>query len=225
MIVFSLCHATARIPGWEKAAIQWFVKANHPERVEYILATDEPLTTPVPIGFFDGHFKTTTMRSSPRGAVAPQNRAAAISQGKVIVIIADDFFPCPGWDTELLKAIPDLDAPSVLDVDNQDGAYPLIAHPIMTRAYYERFGYVIHPDYPHTMGDVEFTEVARQSGCVIDARHLTFLHLNPDTGTAQWDDVYHRNRSKEMLDQGRAIFKRREAARFPKESVLEVQCS
>lgn len=52
----------------------------------------------------------------------------------------------------------------VLDVDNQDGSYPLLPFSILTTTYYKKLGYLFNPEYFGNMADVEFTEVARRDG-------------------------------------------------------------
>jgi hypothetical protein len=222
MILFSLCHATARLPGWKEAAAQWLQKADFPSQLEYVLVTEK-----LDLGLEDLFLKVEpynryyTDCPGSRGGTDQWNKAAWVSRGKVLVKVADDFFPCDHWDTELLKVIPNLDEPWVVDVDNQDNAYPLIAHAILTRAYYDKFGYLEHPDYSHQMADTEFSDVARASGRVIDARHLKFQHLTPDAGVPM-DDVYARFRGNaEALNRAREIYERRKAAGYPKESVME----
>lgn len=230
MILFSLCHATARLPmGWNRAASEWLAKADFPTAIEHVLVTEKLAGYLVDLFLrdnserFGARYCARYYTDCPgsRGGTDQWNKAAEVSRGKVLIKVADDFFPCEHWDTELLKVIPNLDEPWVVDVDNQDNAYPLLAHAIVTRAYYDQFGYLEHPDYSHQMADNEFSDVARASGRVIDARHLKFKHLTPDDGVPM-DEVYGRFRGNaEALKRAQEIYERRKAAGFPKESVME----
>ena len=218
MIRFSLCHATARLPlGWLKSAQAWLEACDCPDEVEHILVANDNSAYKLIRGPEYPVFRRSDLSvvTNSRGGVDQWNRAAQLSQGAVILQIADDLFPCPHWDSLLLKAFPSVKDPWVLDVDNSDNSAPLIPHAIMTRPYYERFGYIAHPQYRHLMADVEFTDVARASGCVVDARHLKFRHLNPEAGTVAWDEVYRRHRNPEALEVDRRTFEARKRVGFP----------
>lgn len=204
---FSLCHTTARIPdGWQRAYDQWMSTAKNPESIEYILSTDDHTKIDRPI---TQHVVNTGRRSSTDG----WNVAAAASRGKLIVSIADDYFPdFEHWDEAILKEIPDLDGEYVLQVDNMDRAYPLMAFCFMTRPYYERYGYMFYPEYQGMMADWDFTSVAYRDGVVLDRRNLKFRHLNPEVGTAEWDNIYRWQRRESVLKEGQEIYDRRKKA-------------
>lgn len=229
---FSLLHATDRVPGWEIAAQAWFHRCQVPELCEHILVTKEPLSLGV-----SAPFALTTIANVPnsRGGTDQWNKAASIASGFVLIKIADDLFPPKNWDVLLVDAIPNADVPVVVDVAYRSNpGWPildcgtLIPHAIISREYYKRFGYLEHPDYSHNMADVEFSDVAHASGCVVRRRDIVFIHQNPEDGTATWDDVYRRQRTPEKLREARAIYEKRKSLGFPKESVLplmEVECS
>jgi len=222
MIRFSLCHASGRLPyGWRKAAQSWLKTCDCPQEVEHILAIDEHLYLQHTLVF---PHSTVRCVVPSRGSTHQYNEAAAVADGVILIQIADDLFPCPHWDSLILNALP-LDyasSPYVLSQDNSDNS-DLITHAIMTRPYYERFGYIGHPDYKHLMEDVEFTDVANASGCVIQAKQIRFRHLNPEAGTAEWDDVYRRQRTPELLKWAQALYERRKAAGFPQYSMLTAE--
>lgn len=93
----------------------------------------------------------------------------------------------------------------------------MIRHPIVTRARYERYGYIFHPDYDGVFSDVEFEEVARRDGVIVEARHIMFMHkhkcLMPHLAI---DEQYVRMNSNHAYRYGNNVFKRRKAAGFPK---------
>ncbi len=130
-------------------------------------------------------------------------------------------YPPEHWDTELLKAIPDLDGEYVIETrcghsPEDDEWFRLMTHPMMTRAYYERRGSnIYHPSYESMYCDVEFTEVARRDGVVIDARHLLFEHRHWMGTNVPHDEVYQRNDSQERYDRGINNLGARRAAGFP----------
>lgn len=209
---FSLCHASARLPdGWVPAALAWCNNADHPETVEHVVVTDEPLIAPRAI-FMQTLFRVNTGR---RCAVDAWNKAADLSAGKVLITVADDWFPCLHWDTELLTVIPDLDGEYVVEVDT--GGNPgLLTFSMLTRKYYERYGYIFYPEYLGMLADDDFTAVARRDGVVIDARHLFFQHKHPAYGTAEMDAVYEHQHRPIAFEVGERVFKRRQQEGFTK---------
>lgn len=218
----SLCHATARIPdGWKLAAGVWVKSADKPQAIDYVLVTDDMIQF-VDAGTWLHSLGIGGFVWAPnhgrRCAVDAWNESAKHARGKLIITVSDDWFPPDHWDTRLLECIPNLDGDYVLDVDNQDGSYPLLPFSILTTAYYKKLGYLFNPEYFGNMADVEFTEVARRDGVVIDARHLKFEHRDPSRG-APWDEIYERQRVVGR-DKGLEIYERRKKEGFIRGEIL-----
>ena len=220
---FSLCHATARVPfGWHDAYSKWIYEADAPQLCEYILVVDAPQGTsintnePVYTAKIPGTSKV-VYQHTHNGCVAPWNKAAKESTGKVLIMVQDDWFPCPHWDTELLRVIPDVEGEYV--VDPYVGAYPesrgLMSCGILTRKRYERFGYYHYPGYLSLYGDDEFTEVARRDGVVIPAKHLKMLHDHPIEGSRPFDKVYEQENACTAVELGAKLFAERKSKGFP----------
>lgn len=221
--VFSLCHSTARLQNgiWYEAFLKWLESCDNTDLVEYIVSVDardvkngmilgpSDSETYTDFLFYFSSFKTVT-NFGPQTAVAGWNTAAAASTGLFLITVADDYFPPPHWDTELLKCIPSLDSECVLDVDNSDGSYPLLPFSFLTRRYYEKLGYLFYPEYIGMLADNDFTNTARLDGVVLNARHLKFQHLHPEHGTAPIDDIYRRQHRNEAWKVGREVYKRRQ---------------
>ena len=190
--LFSLCHPTPRFPAWETAARAWVKNCDDVGRMEYILCVPEGSDTPALretlAALVPCSFRVVTV-PTVNGSVAPWNKAAAASTGTIIIGVADDWFPCEHWDTEILKAIPDVQGEYVVNVDT-GGDPHLMTHCILTRKRYERFGYLHHPDYLGVVADDEFTIQAFRDGVVLNARHLLFEHKHPNYQKAEWDDIY-----------------------------------
>lgn len=202
---------------WKKSYDAYWQTCRHPEDVEYILSVDErwgfnPENPPVV-----GPRTKVVWCKGVKTSTAGWNEAAAESSGKVIIGSADDFLPPQNWDTELLKVIPDLDSEFVIEVTSgppHDTRRLLVIY-LLSRARYERLGYLLYPEYRGLFVDNEFTEHARKDGVVIDARHLAFVHYHPAHGLGQWDAVYESQNESSHWQQGEELFKRRQAAGFP----------
>jgi len=219
--VFSLCHPTARLPnGWILAWRDWMAKCDYPEKVEYVLVVHE--SDYPSLGDIPSPNIRVAICGTRRSWVESANLAARVSNGRVLVSIADDFFPCDPWDTEITNAIPDLNGQYVLDVNtghNRD----IIICPIFTRAYYERPGRGGHPNgeflYPEyiSMGaDDDFTHVAFQDGVVVNGKHLHFDHRHPSRGLSEMDEVYQWTQRPEAWEVKDRVLARRKSCGFSK---------
>lgn len=144
-----------------------------------------------------------------RSAIQAINNAAKVATGGLFVVISDDF-DCPEhWDSKLLAQ---LEGKSDYIVKTMDGIQPtLITLPIMDRVYYERFGYIYHPDYVHMFSDQEMTAVGHMLGRVIKS-DLLFPHLHYSTGKSPKDEVSIRNDS--TWTQGKHLFNERLKTNF-----------
>lgn len=219
--VISLCHATARLPeGWKKAADLWHQRADRPERIEYILGIDSkadwkgrlPEDFPLP-RFGESSIVVNQYRQC---AVDGWNATARQARGKLLITVADDWYPCEHWDTELLKVLPDLEGDYVLDVST-GGNDALLTFSILTRGYFNRltrdYGYeggFFYSEYIGMYADNDFDAVAKRDGVVIRAKHLYFEHDHPAyNNTRKMDDVYRRQHRNEAFAVGRRVFLRR----------------
>jgi len=163
--LISLIHPTARLNPeavnyWGRAALAWFESCDHPENVQYVVTvhscrwqelvlTDAPLV--VDGRSFANWAEVAFIRNTGLDTnVSQVNRGHRAATGKVLVGMMDDLSPPRHWDTLLLGAIPDVDAPFVVHASSSSprDAEPLINAGCMTRAWYEeQGGYALHPDY------------------------------------------------------------------------------
>lgn len=150
--------------------LNWFHKADG--EFEYILSID--IDDPE-IDHYQYNFPSNqrVLISSNKTAIEAINRAAAIAKGDILIVVSDDT-DCPEhWDTSLLG---ELAGKKDFVVKCKDGIQPvLITMPVMDRVWYNRFGYIYHPDYLHMSCDVELTAVAMMLGRVLRS-NLMFKH-------------------------------------------------
>lgn len=227
MKTFSLCHATARVPdGWKKAYHAWRDNCDNWSDVEYVLCVDklggdynrayDELHDRGPAGI------RLTINHGRNCAVDAWNAAGKAATGRFLITAADDMFPPPHWDTELLKVIPDLDGEYAIEVltgtspaDNEERRCML--HSFITRKYYERIGSnFFDPRFEGMYADDWFTEVARHHGVVVDARHLTFKHMHWIGTTVPYDEIYQRQNAAARYDRGLEIIGELRKAGYPK---------
>ena len=220
-LTFSILHATKRLPhGWRNSWTEFLEQADRPEVLEYLLCVDREDVSRERIEV--DRFLINDGRACP---VDAWNFAARQSVGTVLIIGADDLFPCEHWDTQILEAIGDLSKPAVLWVDVADNNPDLITHPIVTRAWYEQpgrggmpHGEFFYPDYFSMGCDDELTEYAHRDGVVIDARetiHWRHEHWTVNPKVA-YDRVYQNTESQAAFDIKDAVLARRRACGFSK---------
>lgn len=144
------------------------------------------------------------------------NAAAAVTTGKVIIAVADDFVPPLGWDEKLLALEPKdwIDGEYVVHVN--DG---FIGHiftlAILTRKRYDRFGYLWYPGYESMFVDTEFGEVAKRDGVVIEAMHLLFEHMHHACGKRPKDTADSNHENSVRWTRGEMLFNYRKERGFP----------
>lgn len=133
-----------------------------------------------------------------RSAVDAINNAARVSHGDIFVVMSDDF-DCPeNWAVKLIEETRGKTDWVMKTQDKIQGW--IMTLPIMDRAYYNRFGYVYHPDYLHMFCDTELTAVADLLGRKITS-NLQFIHNHKARGT---DATYERN--DKTWNQGEKLF-------------------
>lgn len=197
--LFSILHPSARPDQWRKIYDAWLAAAVHPEDYEYILCADERwgfkrAEFPIDSGpMLRSHLQAgvrTVWNESRRCYVDSVNTAAKTATGQILIVIADDQYPCDKWDEALLTAInrvhPECErfgfpriAVSVSTGTPQEHERGIMVMPILSRERYNQLGYVFYPEYESMYADNDFCEHARQDGVVIDARHLMFPHRHP----------------------------------------------
>jgi hypothetical protein len=146
--------------------------------------------------------------------------AARASTGTVLIMNSDDMEPPEEWDAALLSAISNHNPDR--DVMRDDFAIHVLTGyfdapqasgiQILSRARYERLGYVFYPEYESLYADDDFLQHAYHDGVVIDARPLTFPHHHAER--PQWDDVYRHQNRGESSDLGNRLLQRRVACGF-----------
>lgn len=226
--VFSILHATARLPfGWKPAYRAWCERWQGTP-AEYLLAVEKKdwnkwqdmlqrERPPLPVvGVIPLRFVVESERSG--SSVANWNAAAQESTGEILCLAEDDLKPCQDWDLELLqvvtgryadRAITAKDAEFIIEVSTgreRDGE--LIANAVMSRKLYERWGYFYWPEYESMYADDDLTAHARMEGVVLKASDIRFQH------TPLNDEVRGRQNRSQAYVSGQRIFNQRRLDRF-----------
>lgn len=199
----SLLHATRG--RWAQAigAMNlWLTRAENPAAIEHWFAVDEDDA--------EGREKLARFRHVivPAGgySVGAWNAAAAASTGDILIQMADDFEPPPGWDRAIIAALGEqLSSSRVLRVSDglrQDG---LITCAIVTRAWFDKHG-LFDPAFRNVYSDNDLTTRAAKESAIIEARDIVIRHHHPMSGKVAWDDTYQRGNDPLEYERARKIY-------------------
>ena len=180
----SLLHATWRRTGGPlEVRDAWLGRAADPASIEYLLSMDEDDITTVALT--EGLPRLVNpCAGGGVTAVRNWNAAAAVSHGDLLVVIADDLFPAHGWDRTLLDIIGGLDpcrtafAVKVADAPRPGDTRLLLRHPVISRAFYRKFG-LFSPDFRGVYCDDDFTTRAFWRSAILDGRSMQLEHRHP----------------------------------------------
>lgn len=192
----SLIHATYKSRGISRVVRdKWFSLSNNPESIEHCMAfqnDDEEIREEYGIGRAEigttsdslTKFISTTPQISP-SAVRNWNAAASISSGEILLGIADDLIPDPGWDDQLWKIVKadptnlcfwkldDSRCQNRLDSLDDD---VLPRHPAMTRNFYIFQGYFFDPRFVSVGCDDYLLCTGLMNNFIRDGRDLKLHH-------------------------------------------------
>lgn len=218
---FSILHTSARPDKWKGIYDAWRFAAHDVGSIDYVLVCDkrwgfDHLPTPD-----DGFYGTAVWNTGRKCYVDGVNIAAAYATGDVLIVNADDQYPCAHWDKRLricLDTHPEKDNNFVLEVNTDTPAEHergILVMPILSRARYEKLGYVLYPAYESMYSDNDFCEMAKRDQCIIDARHLTFPHRHPIFHQeVEWDVAYKTQNRPQAYELGRAVLEKRRESNF-----------
>ena len=106
---FSLVYTSVRPLEIPRVVKLWNEKAVEPSKLEWVICTDEgdqlclEAATSVAVSFNNVRVVTNT---GLKNCTAGWNKAAAVSTGKIIIAVADDFVPPQKWNSLLLSLEP-----------------------------------------------------------------------------------------------------------------------
>jgi hypothetical protein len=229
---FSILHTSARPAQWRAVYDTWLDWADRPEDVEYVLVIDPRW------GFqYDGLDLVQScwgLRTQDKIIVNTGrmcyvdgvNLAAAASTGRVLIVNADDQYPCEHWDSQLLNALDRATVKGKVGLEREvairistgtpnEHERRIMVAPILSRALYDRWGYVFYPEYESMFSDNDFCEHALQDGVIVEAQNLVFPHRHPSFDqSVKVDAAYQRQNRQEAYEAGAAILARRRASGF-----------
>jgi len=234
--LFSVCHTTARPEGWQKAYEEWIEKAAHPEQVEYVLCVDERWGFDIQRDLEEwrnwtrgpSHSLNLLVKNEGRKCyVDGVNTACAAATGRILIINADDQFPCDRWDEALYNYCLQFGRNLWRDYsafairvstgtpnEVERGIMPM---PILSRGLYKQWGYALYPKYEGVFSDNDTFEHAKQDGVIVGALPLLFPHRHPlfeGKKPEELDEAWKHHNKTSDYQYGQAVLARRRAAKF-----------
>jgi len=210
--IFSVCHPTYLRPEQAAAVRELYLSAaSNPMGIEYIFGIhhDDEKS----LALLSGYRHTITDKE---GCCPNTLEPLKASTGKFIMVIADDLFPSPGWDEQIIATLRDQDKwdekKIVLnfadDLRSRGRGGEHLCHGFMTRPWLEE---MLKDPWPGTgiYSDNEFTHRARKAGVIIDAPNVFFEHRHFTTGKMPCDATYQDQNKPENYKEGRRLFDER----------------
>lgn len=163
-------------------------------------------------GFFHPSFVRVSLGKSKNKVDAINRFSEYSGEWDIVVNTSDDMrFTVLGFDNIIRANMPaDLDA--FLHFPDGFAAERLPTMSIMGKAYFDRFGYIYHPDYISLWCDNEAMEVAQKLGKYKFVNERIFEHFHPANGNAKTDAQYRKTESFYRIDE--KTFKKRKAMNF-----------
>lgn len=185
---FSLLHPSRSRPQKSHKTVTEWLNTCVTKDVEVIVSIDE--TDPCKDDYFNIYKVIPKVRLIVRpstSAVEAINHAAKESSGDVLIVVSDDTDCINQWDVIISKAA-EGHSDYVLKVF--DGIQKwIVTMPIMDRTYYNRFGYVYHPDFKHMFCDTFLTHQADALKRIIWRNDIRIDHLHYSVKKSVKDQV------------------------------------
>ncbi len=225
--------------GWRDAAKQWMQAAADPSQVEYVIAVHESRwqafwddisgysSAPVAVErvtklicndtvFFGSCL---VVRNDGRDCVVDQiNAAAAACSGEIIIGTMDDLRAPHAWDAKVSFVFEDSKQGSAGEAVAVfgSGATPerdraLMICGAMSRARYERLGYILNPAFESMFADNYYSwevqrDVAKGICNLVERLNIEFEHNHPIFGTSESDAVYQLQNRPDAYQIGFTVF-------------------
>ncbi len=203
MIKIALIHASRQRPQLAYDCFEeWIGKCSDASQIQYILALDDDDPS-IPeyerLFYSEGTDNLLLNITESRNLVTAFNSASKeiYPTVELLLAISDDMGCFENWDVELFKLLEGVDnfkEPKFIGV--QDGVREygvLLVYYITNRAYYDKFNYVLYPEYDGVFADNDMHCVAQLMNCIVHAPHLIFQHKHWSLGMSTKDEISSRN--------------------------------
>ncbi len=212
-ILFKL--ATRSRPEKAKKAIQNIIMLCQSMNYTILVSIDEDDESMFGFSYPDDN--VFIVRGTSKNKIDAINRDMDIFEGwDILINTSDDMeFQIKGFDNIIRQDFKG-NFDQVLHYTDGNQHANIMTMSIMGFDYYNRFGYIYHPDYKSLWCDAEATEVAHLLGkyqYMGDSKVL-FRHMHPAWGLADYDEQYRKTESQEMWQSDYHLFKYRKSENY-----------
>ena len=134
----------------------------------------------------------------------------------ILLLASDDMIPVTeGYDVFIKKIYTENlnnDTDYVLWLNDGFQGENLNTLSIMGKKFYDRFGYIYHPDYKSLFADTEFTEIIRRTGRYVYLNKVLIKHMQYSIINEDPDELYVTN--NKFYNYDLEIFKQRQLKNF-----------
>lgn len=187
--MISIIHPSRGRPDKSFQTIYKWINNCFSKDVEILISLDEtdPRLNDY-IYYFQQHYGIVVENN--KSCVGAINNAARQAIGDIFIVVSDDTDCFPGWDTALLK---ELEGKEDFLLKTDDGIQDyIVTMTVMDRKYYERDGFIYHPDFQHQFADTYLTCLADIRGRLIFS-NLEFPHRHYSySGGKEMPDALHK---------------------------------
>lgn len=179
---------------------------------------DDSMTTPQVKERLKKHPEVTAMFGTSQNKIHSCNRDMEFSgDWDIVVLMSDDMeFLIDEFDRVIIGYMstffPDTDG--MLHFPDSHGKHELCVLSIMGRKYYQRFGYLYHPDYVTMFCDNEYTEVARILNRYVFVPFRIFDHYHHIWGMSEQDALNVKNDDLQLYLKDNQTYLRRKSINY-----------
>jgi hypothetical protein len=191
--------------------IEYQSSAAQPDKVKFLVSLDEDdETIQQAIEQLSWRHNVSVVVCTSKSKIDACNRDMKINlEWDIVVLASDDMrVKVDGWDNiireNMLKYFHDTDGCLWFNDGAQHSAgtqQMICTLSILGRKYYDRIGYIYHPEYKSFFCDNEFTEVAQAEGKLKYINQCIIRHEHPAWGHGKQDELYKANDAHWKHDQ------------------------
>lgn len=196
----------------------YYQKLSHKVPYQFLITCDVDDTTmncPAVIEKLNSYKNLSYSFSKNNSKVEAYNRDVAAHNFDILLVTSDDLEPVmDGYDTVIVQRMQEAfsDYDGVLNFHDGYVGAQCNTYPVIGKKYYDRFGYVYHPEYKSLYCDEELCVVSKMLRKERVCGEVIIKHNHPVWGAGQWDALYVRN--EQLKSQDEATFNSRRAKNF-----------
>lgn len=214
---FSIIHPSRNRIQRAKKAIATVINNfdfSNGDKLEYIVSIDDDDKFQNEYLQFCTENNLTLTVNNNRSMVDATNIGAKLATGDCIILVSDDFELPNNWNILLKDKINTESELYAILVNDGISKGDILSIPILSKALYDKLGYIYHPEFFSLFADNALLDVCKKLNCLIDARDILFQHHHYINGKAIFDETYQKENSKYAYEYGKLVYKKLKERNF-----------